>query len=108
MSRSTMQPTEPVTASKPRAGSRVGRFVWNFRNHPKRELWFAWWVMVIFSQLYGVLFFLVTRVQPPPSPAWSTPMVMQWFDARHYGLLAGFGVVFLISGMTAPMNAVLA
>jgi hypothetical protein len=99
---------QAVTMPEPPAGSRVARFVWNFRNHPKRELWFAWWVMVIFYNLYGVLFFLVTRVQPPPSPAWSTPMVVQWFDARHYGILAGFGVVFVISGMCAPMNALLA
>jgi hypothetical protein len=89
-------------------GSPVGRFLWNFRHHPKRELWFAWWIMVIFYQLYGVLFFLVTRVQPPPSPAWDTPAVEQWFSERHVGLLAGFGIVFLISGMCAPMNALLA
>jgi hypothetical protein len=88
--------------------SPLSRFLWNFRNHPKRELWFAWWVMVIFYQLYGVLFFLVTRVQPPASPAWGTPMVLQWFNDRHSGLLVGFGVVFLISGMCAPMNALLA
>ena len=31
--------------------------------------------------------------------------VVQWFTERHLGLLAGFGVVFLISGMTAVMNA---
>ena len=29
--------------------------------------------MVIFYNLYGLLFFVVTRVQPPPSPAWDTP-----------------------------------
>jgi hypothetical protein len=89
-------------------GSALSRFAWNFRHHPKRELWFAWWVMVIFYQLYGVLFFLITRVQPPPSPAWDTPTVVQWFSERHLGILAGFGVVFLISGLCAPMNALLA
>jgi hypothetical protein len=93
---------------KPPAGSALSRFAWNFRLHPKRELWFAWWVIVVFYQLYGVLFFIITRVQPPPSPAWDTPTVVQWFDERHLGILAGFGVVFLISGMCAPMNALLA
>lgn len=83
-------------------------FGWNVRHHPKRELWFAWWVMVVFYNLYGVLFFLVTRVQPPPSPAWDVPTVVQWFSDRHLGILAGFGVVFLISGMCGPMNALLA
>ena len=82
--------------------------MWNFRYHPKRELWFAWWVMVVFYQLYGVLFFFVTRVQPPPSPAWDTPTVVRWFDDHGLGILAGFGVVFLVAGMCAPMNALLA
>jgi hypothetical protein len=100
--------TELVTTPEPPAGSAVGRFVWNFRHHPKRELWFAWWVMVVFYQFYGLLFFIVTRVQPPPSPAWDTPTVVQWFSNHHLGILAGFGVVFLITGMTAPINALLA
>jgi hypothetical protein len=93
---------------EPPAGSAVGRFVWNFRHHPKRELWFAWWVMVVFYQFYGLLFFVVTRVQPPPSPGWDTPTVVQWFSDHHLGILTGFGVVFLITGMTAPINALLA
>jgi hypothetical protein len=100
--------TEQALAPKPPAGSRVHRLAWNVRYHSKRELWFPWWVMVVFYNLYGLLFFLVTHVQPPPSPAWDTPTVVQWFSDHHLGLLAGFGVVFLISGMTAPMNALLA
>jgi hypothetical protein len=100
--------TQPATMPDPPAGSRIGRLVWNIRHDPKREMWFAWYVMVVFYNLYGLLFFLVTRVQPPPSPAWDTPMVVQWFDDRHLGILTGFGVVFLISGMCGPMNALLA
>src|SRR5258708_12912960 len=64
--------------------------------------------MVIFYQLYGVLFFFITRVQPPPSPAWDTPTVVRWFDDHGLGILAGFSVVFLVAGMCAPMNALLA
>lgn len=100
--------TQPAVVPEPPASSLVGRFVWNFGHHPKRELWFAWWVMVVFYQLYGLLFFIVTRVQPPPNPAWDAPRTVQWFSDHHLGLLAGFGVVFLISGMTAPMNALIA
>lgn len=100
--------TKSLTTAEQPAGSPVGRLVWNFRHHPKRELWFAWWVMVVFYQLYGLLFFVVTRVQPPPSPGWDAPTVLQWFSDHHLGILAGFGVVFLITGMTAPINALLA
>jgi hypothetical protein len=97
-----------ATLPDPPSGSALSRLAWNVRHHPKRELWFAWYVMLIFYNLYGVLFFVVTRVQPPPSPAWDTPTVVQWFGEHHLGLLAGFGVVFLISGMCGPMNALLA
>ncbi|MEV0669153.1 hypothetical protein [Mycobacterium sp. NPDC050441] len=90
------------------SGSRLSRLMWNIRYHPKRELWFAWYVMVFFYQLYGVLFFFVTRVQPPPSPAWDTPTVVHWVTDHRFGVLAGFGVVFLITGLCAPMNALLA
>ncbi|WP_454787938.1 hypothetical protein [Mycolicibacterium lutetiense] len=90
------------------SGSRLSRLRWNLRYHPKRELWFAWYVMVFFYQLYGVLFFFVTRVQPPPSPAWDTPTVVHWGTDHRFGVLAGFGVVFLITGLCAPMNALLA
>ncbi|MGZ5391873.1 MAG: hypothetical protein ACXWD3_08510, partial [Mycobacterium sp.] len=90
MSPSTAQ---PATVPDPPADSRMGRLAWNMRYHPKRELWFAWWVMVVFYQLYGVLFFFVTRVQPPPSPAWDTPTVVRWFDAHDQGILVGFAVV---------------
>jgi hypothetical protein len=100
----TALPTTP----EPPAGSRTSRLLWNARYHPKRELWFAWWVMVVFYNLYGVLFFFVTRVQPPPSPAWDTPTVVRWFDDHGHGIIVGFAVVFLVAGMCAPMNALLA
>ncbi|CDP86193.1 MULTISPECIES: hypothetical protein [Mycolicibacterium] len=90
------------------SGSRLRTFVWNVRYHPKRELWCAWYVMVFFYQLYGVLFFFVTRVQPPPSPAWDTPTVVDWVTGHRFGILAGFAIVFLITGLCAPMNALLA
>jgi hypothetical protein len=97
----------PVTTPEP-PSSAIGRILWNCRHHPKRELWFAWYVMVVFYNLYGVLFFFVTHVQPPPGPDWDTPTVLQWFSDNRFGLLSGFGVVFLISGMCGPMNALLA
>ena len=90
------------------SGLRLRRIVWHWRHDPKRELWIAWWTMVIFYQLFGLLFFVVTRTQPPPEPSWEPARVVQWFDENRYGLLIGFAFVFIISGMTSIMNALIA
>ncbi|HZQ30399.1 MAG TPA: hypothetical protein VFB19_01535 [Mycobacterium sp.] len=74
----------------------------------RRELWFAWWTTVVFYQLFGVVFFVLTRTQPPPDPGWDASRVAQWFHDHHFGLLFGFGIMFLITGMTAPQNALIA
>jgi len=95
--------TAPVPTS-----SLLRRIAWHWHNDPKIELWIAWWTLVVFYQLYAVLFFVVTRSQPPPEPWWEPERVVQWFDDNRSGLLIGFGFVFLVSGMTAIMNALIA
>jgi hypothetical protein len=100
--------TEAAPAPDAPSGSLLRRIVWHWHHNPKWELWFAWWMMVIFYNLYGLLFFMVTRIQPPP-PAWfDAPQVVQWFNDRHDGVLIGFGIVFLITGFIVPTNALLA
>jgi len=96
------------TPLEPTSGSRLRRLAWHWRHDPKWELWFAWWSMAIFYNLYGLIFFVITRTQPPPKPWWEVPRVVQWFDDNHYGLLAGFGLLFVVTGMIAPVNALIA
>lgn len=99
----------PVTAPTRSAdASAVGRFVWHCRHNPKRELWFAWWTMVAFYNLFAIVFFVVTRTQPPPSPGREAAGAARWFDDNHAGLLVGFALMFLLAGMTAPCNALIA
>ncbi len=88
--------------------SRLQRIASVWRHDPKIELWIAWWTMVVFYNLFGLLFFVVTRTQPPPKPWWEPARIVQWFDEMHQGLLVGFAFVFLIAGMTALMNALIA
>lgn len=95
-------------AAAAHATSRFGRFVWQVRHDPKRELWIAWWTMFVFYNLFGVLFFVVTRTMPPGQPYWETERVIAWFDERRQGMLVGFAIVFIIAGMTAIMNAFIA
>ncbi len=99
-----------VTEHRPEdtSGSRFRRLVWQVRHDPKRELWIAWWTMFVFYQLFGLLFFVITRTMPPGQPFWETARVVEWFDERRFGLLIGFAFVFIIAGMTAIMNALIA
>ncbi len=104
---STPATEAPVPLDAP-SGSPLHRFVWHCRHNPKRELWFAWWTTVIFYQIFFIAFFVLTRTQPPPDPGWDTPRVVQWFNDNHNGLLIGFAIMFLVTGMTAPQNALIA
>lgn len=90
------------------AGSPIQRIAWHCRHNPKRELWLAWWTTVIFYQLFFLVFFVITRTQPPPDPGWDTAGVVRWFDSHRDGLLTGFAVMFVVTGMTSASNAIIA
>jgi hypothetical protein len=100
--------TETVAPLDAPSGPPLHRIAWHWRHDPKRELWIAWWAMVVFYQLFGLVFFVLTRTQPPPAPWWEIPRVVQWFDDNHSGLLVGFAIIFLVAGMTALCNALIA
>ncbi len=90
------------------SGSLIRRIAWHWRYDEKRELWIGWWTLVVFYNLYGLLFFVIARTQPPPPPSLTVAEIVQWFDDRHYGLLYGYAIVFIVGGATAIMNATLA
>ena len=101
-------PADALPLVPERPASLRGRMSWHWQYDPKIELWIAWWTMVVFYNLFGVLFFIVTRTQPPPAPWLESDEIVRWLDSHHYGLLIGFGFVFLIAGMTSIMNAFIA
>jgi hypothetical protein len=68
---------------------------------PKRELWFAWYATIAFYGLYSVVFFVVTRTQPPGKPWYDPPQAVGWFADRHWGLLIGFAFIFVLGGFSA-------
>ena len=74
---------------------------------PKRELWLAWYTAIGFYSLYTVVFFIITRTQPPGKP-WYTPhQVVGWFASRHEGLLIGFALIFILGGLSATSIALI-
>ena len=90
------------------SGSLIRKIAWHWRYDEKRELWIGWWTLVVFYNLYGLLFFVIARTQPPPKPSLDPSEIVQWFDDRRYGLLYGYAIVSIVGGATAIMNATLA
>src|SRR5947208_4246473 len=74
---------------------------------PKRELWFVWYSTIVFYCLYGFVFFVVTRTQPPGKPWLNPAQVVDWFSGRHEGLLIGFGLIFTLGGLSATAIALI-
>lgn len=101
-------PASPRAPAGPPEGSLPGRIIWHCRYNPKRELWLAWWTLVVFYNFFFVVFFAVTRVQPPPSPSWDSARIVRWFHDNHFGLVAGFAIMFVVGGMTTINNALIA
>ncbi len=83
-------------------------FAWQCRNNPRRELWFAWWSQIAFYNVFTLSFFILTRTEPPESPAWSAQRVTQWIGGHHGGLIIGFALIFLVGGFTSLNNALIA
>lgn len=83
------------------------KIAWHFRHNRKLDLWIAWYGMVFFYTLFGIVFVLMTRVMPPPGPDWSTERIVRWFQETRGGLLYGFSIIFLITGLAALCNALI-
>ena len=79
----------------------------NLRTDPKRELWFTWYSTVAFYSLYTVVFFVLTRTQPPGKPYLSPAQTVEWFNDRHWGLLVGFALIFVLGGWSATAIALI-
>lgn len=74
---------------------------------PKRELWLAWYVTVAFYSLYTVVFFGLSRTQPPGRPSLDPDQTVGWFADRDPGLLIGFGLIFVLGGFSAVALALI-
>lgn len=85
-----------------------GRIAWNWRNNPKLELWLAWYTVVVFYNFFGICFFGLTRTQPPPKAWWDLPQIVGWFHDKQWGLLLGFGIVFVIGAFATASTALIA
>ena len=97
--------TVTLPAALERPAGLFSRVAWHWRYDPKMELWIIWYAMVVFYNLFGVVFVLLAHVMPPPIPYASG--AAQWFSDRHMGLLVGFGIDVMVAGLVAGCNALI-
>lgn len=92
----------------PPPASRLGKIAWQWRHNTKAELWLCWITIVVFYNIFGVCFFGLTRTQPPPQAWWGAERIARWFSDNHEGLLAGFGIIFLVGAFSVASTALIA
>jgi hypothetical protein len=79
--------------------------------HPhegKLDVWICWWVLPVFYTLFGVIFVLLTRVMPPPSPGKSTAEIVAYFEAHSLTIKIGFALLMLVIGLAGVTNGLVA
>ena len=96
-----------IPAPVPPPASRLGRIAWQWRHNPKLELWLAWYTIVVFYNVFGIVFFVVTRTQPPPKAWWGLPRIVEWFAENRLGLLTGFGTIFFMGAFATASTALI-
>lgn len=99
---------ETLGAPPPQPKSGPARIAWQWRHNPKLELWLAWIAIIGFYNVFAIVFFGLTRTQPPPQAWWGAARVAQWFSDNHTGILVGFGIVFLVGAFSLPSTALIA
>jgi hypothetical protein len=103
----TAPTTEVPSPPEPAPGSMLRRLTWHWHNNPKRELWFAWIATLIFYNFFTVSFFVLSHTQPPANPGLDARGAAKWFEHNHYGIIVGFAIIFAVTGLTTPQNALI-
>jgi len=103
-----MNATFAAHAVPPMPRALPGKIAWNWRHNPKFDLWFAWYAMVGFYNMFGIVFFIITRTQPPPKAWWGLARIVEWFGQHDTALLFGFSFTFLVIAFSITANALIA
>jgi hypothetical protein len=95
-------------AVDPAALKGTARFAWNWKHNPRLELWLAWGSILFFYNVYTIVFFMMTRSQPPPKAWWDLAKINWWFTENGWGILWGFGIMFVMGALSIGQTALIA
>jgi hypothetical protein len=74
----------------------------------KLDLWICYWTIPAFYGLFGLIFFVLARVMPPPKPGLSTEQMVDFVDAHSLTIKIGFGMLMVIIGFASVANGLIA
>jgi hypothetical protein len=72
-----------------------------------RDVWLVFWIVPAFFTAFGVIFFALARVMPPPRPDITTDQMAHFFHAHALTIQIGFGVLILIVGGAGAANGII-
>jgi hypothetical protein len=98
-----MSTTMPAPTTAPPQGADQ-----TYRQRSKADQWIMWWSIPIFYTFFGLIFVVLTRVMPPPSPNLSTAQVVAFFHDHALTIKIGFGLLMIVIGFASWANGLVA
>ncbi len=74
----------------------------------KRDIWLVFWIVPAFYTAFGIIFFALARVMPPPRPDITVAQQADFFAAHSTTIRIGFGLLILIVGGAGVANGIVA
>jgi hypothetical protein len=90
---SSVTRADPITSDKPPPAG-------------KRDVWLVFWIVPAFYTAFGVSFFVLARVVPPPRADITTDQMVQFFHHHSTTIQIGFGLLVLIVGGAGVANGI--
>lgn len=72
----------------------------------KRDIWLVFWIVPAFYMAFGVIFFALARVMPPPRPDVTRDQMAQFFLDHGTTIKIGFGLLLLVVGGAGVANGI--
>lgn len=72
----------------------------------KRDVWLVFWIVPAFYTAFGVIFFALARVMPPPRPDVTTDQMVHFFHVHALTIQIGFGALVLTIGGAGVANGI--
>lgn len=74
----------------------------------KRDVWIVFWIVPAFYTAFGVIFFALARVMPPPRPDVTVGQMAHFFHIHTTTIKIGFAILLLIVGGAGVANGIVA